>query len=428
MKILIVHYRYFISGGPERYLFNVKKALEDRGHTVIPFSIHNSKNIETKYEDCFVDNIGKSDEVFISSYPKTVQTYIDLAGREFYSFKVYRALEKFVKSEKPDVCYLLVYKRVLSPSVIDVCKKCGIPVVNRISDYNTVCGAGALYRDGKYCDLCVTASSNCLRYKCVKNNRIFSLMRYLSIRLHKRLNMQYKIDDYVCTNGYMAQIMRKYGYEEEKINVIPTFFKETEDLKRLDKSNNIDKNNIEFLFIGNIDETKGIYDLLEAAAKLNKVKSNFHIYVVGGLHAQENLKVKELIEIGNLEKRITLVPFITSNEVFRYYIRTNVTIIPTRWVENLPNTLVESIYFRRPVVVPAFGSFMFTTDASVAYYFDALSCESLFECMKSICENPKSVAIKSFNCKDYFRHNFSEKIHMEKLLNLLERKNIDEDL
>ena len=92
MKILIVHYRYFISGGPERYLFNLKDALEARGHEVIPFSIKNSQNVKSLYSNYFVENIGKSDEVFVEKYPKTLRTYIDLVSREFYSFGVKRKL------------------------------------------------------------------------------------------------------------------------------------------------------------------------------------------------------------------------------------------------------------------------------------------------------------------------------------------------
>ena len=44
MKIALVNYRYFISGGPERYYFNIKEVLEQHGHTVVPFSIKNSRN------------------------------------------------------------------------------------------------------------------------------------------------------------------------------------------------------------------------------------------------------------------------------------------------------------------------------------------------------------------------------------------------
>ena len=50
MRILLVNYRYFISGGPEKYMFNIKKMLEDHGHEVIPFSIHSNKNVKTEYD------------------------------------------------------------------------------------------------------------------------------------------------------------------------------------------------------------------------------------------------------------------------------------------------------------------------------------------------------------------------------------------
>jgi len=51
MKILIANYRYFVSGGPERYMFNVIGALTDRGHDVIPFSIRYSQNNPTRTID-----------------------------------------------------------------------------------------------------------------------------------------------------------------------------------------------------------------------------------------------------------------------------------------------------------------------------------------------------------------------------------------
>ena len=59
MRILIVNYRYFISGGPEKYMFNIKKVLEENGHEVIPFSIKSNKNVETKYSEMLILELGK---------------------------------------------------------------------------------------------------------------------------------------------------------------------------------------------------------------------------------------------------------------------------------------------------------------------------------------------------------------------------------
>lgn len=58
MKIALVNYRYFISGGPERYLFNVKSLLEAQGHEVIPFSVQNKRNVPSEYEDYLTSNKG----------------------------------------------------------------------------------------------------------------------------------------------------------------------------------------------------------------------------------------------------------------------------------------------------------------------------------------------------------------------------------
>ena len=64
MRILLVNYRYFISGGPEKYMFNIKKILEENGHEVIPFSIHSNKNVETEYSKYFVEPIGSRDATY----------------------------------------------------------------------------------------------------------------------------------------------------------------------------------------------------------------------------------------------------------------------------------------------------------------------------------------------------------------------------
>ena len=64
MRILLVNYRYFISGGPEKYMFNIKAMLEQHGHEVIPFSVHSNKNVETEYARYFVEPIGSRDATY----------------------------------------------------------------------------------------------------------------------------------------------------------------------------------------------------------------------------------------------------------------------------------------------------------------------------------------------------------------------------
>ena len=94
MRILLVNYRYFISGGPERYMFNIKHVLEKNGHEVIPFSNLSSKNVETPYSHYFVEPIGSSEAVYYEEYKKTPKVLWKMLSRSIYSFEVEKAIRK----------------------------------------------------------------------------------------------------------------------------------------------------------------------------------------------------------------------------------------------------------------------------------------------------------------------------------------------
>ena len=113
MRILIVNYRYFISGGPEKYMFNIKKMLEDNGHEVIPFSIHSNKNVETEYSKYFVEPIGGRDTTYFDEVKKTPKSIWQLLTRSIYSREVEKALKKEINDVKPDLVYIKTNKSTL---------------------------------------------------------------------------------------------------------------------------------------------------------------------------------------------------------------------------------------------------------------------------------------------------------------------------
>jgi len=71
VKIALVNYQYYVSGGPERYMFNIKDVLEQHGHTVFPFSIKSSKNVESSFENYFF--IDAIDEIWFSEQADRVR-------------------------------------------------------------------------------------------------------------------------------------------------------------------------------------------------------------------------------------------------------------------------------------------------------------------------------------------------------------------
>ncbi|MGJ3628292.1 hypothetical protein AB5I41_17460 [Sphingomonas sp. MMS24-JH45] len=118
MRILIANYRYFVSSGPERYLFNVKSKLEARGHEVMPFSIRYSMNEPSPYERYFASPLAGPDQVFFDQHKSSLSTSLKTVSRPFYSREVERAVLRMVDETKPDIAYVLYYLRKLSPSLL----------------------------------------------------------------------------------------------------------------------------------------------------------------------------------------------------------------------------------------------------------------------------------------------------------------------
>ena len=87
MKIVIVNYRYFISGGPERYMFNIINYLTELGHQIIPFNVKHNKNQVTEYEKYFLDPVGTGNETYAHEYKYDLKTVPTVVSRMLYSFE-----------------------------------------------------------------------------------------------------------------------------------------------------------------------------------------------------------------------------------------------------------------------------------------------------------------------------------------------------
>jgi len=418
MQILIINYRFHFTGGPERYMFNVIEELEKRGHKIITFSVKNNKNIHSDYESHFPRNINNSNEFLFEKYKKGGLFYYDFLTREFYSFYIKNQLENLLKVEKIDVCYLLPHKGSLSPSIIDSLKKYNIPIVHRISDYNIICPQAGLYRNRHFCDQCKKSSKNVIKYKCIRNSYLFSTIKYFSSSLHKKLSLYKKIEHFITTNDFAKNQFIEFGFDHEKITTIKTF------------ANNINSKKltnptypIKFLYVGNIDDSKGTFDLIEAIKELRKnINTNlFKLEIYGGLREHERERVSDLIGKDGLNDCITLHSKVASNLVNQIYHDADVCIIPARSVENLPNVLIESLSNGTPIVVPDFGSFASAVDQSVAYFFEAHSIDSLKCVLRNIIDKPMTIKEKSQFCADFANKNFNKDKHMDTLLNIFEQ-------
>jgi glycosyltransferase involved in cell wall biosynthesis len=418
MRILLANYRYFVSGGPERYMFNVSEELEARGHEVIPFSIDYERNVSSSYARYFVDPLGARDEVYLKDQRSTPKTVLKTLSRVFYAPDVELAVQKLVRETQPDVAYVLHYLRKLSPSLLVGLKRAGLPIVVRLSDYMMLCPEAHFLRDSLPCQLCMGGNLlPSIRYRCVKGSLAVSVVNAGATWVHRMRGYFDLIDIFVVTNPFMMRMMLSSGYPENRLRLIPTFVNTDvfHPVPPEDKEDFV-------AFVGRLEFIKGVHVLIEAVALLQQtrpdVKWVFKLagsgddrYVESLKQRVETLGVDDVVQfVGRLDER-ALVDFIG---------RARLQVVPSLWYENLPNSLLESFACGTPVLASALGSLNDTVvDGMTGFHFMAGDSRDLAEKLAQIWDRSAELTIMSQHAREVAEVQYSSKVHLGALEKLL---------
>ncbi len=342
MKIVLVNYRYFVSGGPERYYFNVKELLEQHGHEVIPFSIKNSRNLPTEYESYFLDST--DDEVYFAQAKKKVSTVIPSFTRMFYSRSAAKKFGKLLDDTKPDLVYIMQYHNKISPSIIYAAKKRGLAVVHRISDFQYMCPNALFYNDVKgVCEDCLEGKRmSCVKYRCVHGSRVYSFIKMSAKLLHDRMHVTRKIDDFIVPSSFTLSKLKQYGIEGNKLHHIPTFFNQRESSPEVSYGDFA-------LYVGRIERQKGLMTLIKA---FEGTRRKLKIIGFSNDGYEEELKAY----LAGKEHNIEFLGRMDFEHIVPYLKSCRFTIVPSEWYDNFPNAILESFAYKKAVVATDFGS------------------------------------------------------------------------
>ena len=342
MKIVLVNYRYFVSGGPERYYFNIKEILEQNGHVVIPFSIKNSRNQPNNYEKYFLDII--DDEVYFAKTKKNLRVVLKSFSRMFYSLEAKRKMAQLIANEKPDLIYIMQMHNKISPSIVDAACKAGVPVVHRISDFQYMCPNALFYNDKTgVCEDCLKGKKmSCIKNKCVLNSSIYSGIKMLAKWLHDMMGVSKKIDAFVVPSSFTIGKLNEYGITTYKLNHIPTFFNLKENNPKVTYEPFV-------LFVGRIEKQKGLMTLVKAFSG-----TDIKLKIVGFSNDGYVDELKEFLK--DKRHKIEFLGKLSFEEIVPYLKSCLCTVVPSEWYDNFPNVILESFAYKKAVVATNFGS------------------------------------------------------------------------
>lgn len=410
MRILLVNYRYFISGGPERYMFNIKRKLENEGNDVMPFSIHSNKNVHTEYSKYFVEPIGSRDATYFEECKKTPRVIFQMISRSVYSFGVKKAIKKEIADVKPDLVYVLHYVNKLSPSVIRGAKEMGIPVVLRLSDYFLLCPRFDFIYQKKVCEDCLTKGySSCIKKHCVKESLSASLIRVFSMKIHKIIKIYDDIDAFITPSNFLREKLIANGFDAAKIHCIPTF---TTSQSKVGEPINGSYG----LYFGRITEEKGVATLVKAYEKLPQ---KYRLVIMGDDTTDEAQKLKKYVEDKNLIN-IEFIGFKSGEELETIIKNSRFTFIPSIWYDNLPNTALESFLYSKPILASNIGSLPeLVIDGFNGYLFEPDNADQIAELVPKMDDDVLIVKMGK-NGNSRLQDRFAVNIHYNALINVFD--------
>jgi glycosyltransferase involved in cell wall biosynthesis len=334
MTILELNNYFYRRGGSETALFETIAALEERGHTVVPFAMADEKNEPSEYAS-FFPTPAKRWELW----------------KRLYNRNVARSLERLIVEVRPDVAHLHNIAYHLTPAVIAVLRRHRIPMVQTLHDYQAVSPLPLLFSRGRIHETRERWSwLGVIAHHAVHRSLMASIAAVLHSSLDRIFGWTRSVNRYLAPSLFMANIAARYGLPEEHITVVKQSLTVHDDQKPEVRSQRSEVARGYFLYIGRLSEEKGIAQLIRWWAKLPPF---YRLLIVGS--GPEEARLRELA------RRLCVTNILwygacTNPERLHEILKgAQALLVPSQWYENAPYVILEAMSRRVPVIASDIG-------------------------------------------------------------------------
>lgn len=314
MKILVIHNKYGKFSGEEAYVESQINVLRAYGHQVSTY-FRSSEEIDKM-------TLGK----------------VKAFTTALYNRKSIKQLTDLIRMEAPDVVHIHNLYPLISPAILPVIKKMGIPIVMTIHNYRLLCPNGLFYTKGAICEKCTGKAKE---FHCITNNcegSIFKSTGYALRNFWARKKKYYldHVDAFLCLTQFQKNKMIINGYPVYKCKVLPSFYsKEIKDIEY-----NI-QNRKYVAFVGRISPEKGIPLLLQVARNLPEIA-----FQIAG-----NARPGYLDQL-NIPKNVIFKGMLNEENLTTLYSNARFLVMTSSCYEGFPMVLLEAMAHKLPVIAP----------------------------------------------------------------------------
>lgn len=321
MKILLANKFYYRRGGDCIYMLNLEKLLKAHGHEVAVFAMDYLENLDTPWKKYFPKNMSK----------------LMAFTRPFGDGEVKSKFSQLLNDFKPDVVHLNNIHTQLSPLIAKLAHEFGAKVVWTLHDTKLVCPCYTCMRNGKWCEECFTDKLAVVKHRCMPGSIPGAIVGYLEAKKWNMEVLQKYVDWFLPPSKFMMDTCVKGGYSPEKFRVLCNFIDVT---KLPELSSNTQIKDDYYVYLGRVNEVKGVRTLCKAAAQLDK-----KLIVIGDGELLPELK--------DTYKNCSHIEFkgqMQWEEFMPILQKARMMVLPAEWSENNPLTVIESQSLGTPVL------------------------------------------------------------------------------
>lgn len=331
MKILLVNKYLYPRGGAETYVLELGKILQTRGHEVEYFGMTDERNLAGNRAGVLVSPM---------DFGRGIRHNPMAPFRLLYSGHARRKLRRVLADFQPDVIHFNNIYYHLTPSVILEAaayrRKPGraVKIIYTAHDYQAVCPNYKLLDGrGRLCEKCGGGNYlHCIYNRCIHNSRARSILAAAEGFLWRLIPAYRQVDRVICCSEFLRSKLESRREFQDKCVTIHNFAPDSTG-KEIPVGNYV-------LCFGRIAPEKGIDTLLEAAEKLPDVP----VLLAGSGELPEHIPAN-VCPVGRK----------SGGELENLIRGAKLTVCPSRWYENCPFSVIESIRFGTPVVASRIG-------------------------------------------------------------------------
>ncbi|MFN0181704.1 MAG: glycosyltransferase family 4 protein [Gemmatimonadales bacterium] len=319
LRVLLLHNFYRESGGEDEVFRAERKLLEDHGHEVITYAVHN---------DTILD-MGK----------------LRLLRTTFWNQAAYHRIRALIRDCQPHVLHAHNTFPLLSPSVYAAARAERVAVVQTLHNYRLICANGMLLREGAPCERCVGRAVPwpAVVGRCYRGSAAASAVAAGMVWSHRlRKTWSRQVDLYVALTSFARERFIAGGLPADRIVVKPNFVFDAWADQPLESAGD------HALFVGRLAPEKGIATML-AAWRASPELPGLRIIGDGPLR-------DEVAAAAAADRRISWLGQLPADHVRQAMRQAGVLLVPSLCYEGAPLVIVESFAAGLPIIGSAHGA------------------------------------------------------------------------